>query len=233
MPDSEGGTVTDAKSGVVPSADQGIGSRTDPQVRLIAGLGNPGREFEGTRHNIGFAVLDALASRLGVSFSKESKWDAFVAKVEIHNTHVSLLKPTTFMNLSGESVGEYARFYRIPAASSLIVIDDVSLPLGTLRLRRDGGSGGQNGLKSVLIHFATQQVARLRVGVGGAQSSERSGGDLSSHVLSKFLPDERTLAAEATLRAVDAITCVLNQGMDHAMNLYNATPLSATILQPK
>lgn len=198
-------------------------------IRLVAGLGNPGREYEGTRHNIGYAVLDQLASRLGVSFFKESKWDAFVARP---GADLALLKPITFMNLSGESVGEYARFYRIPAAASLIVVDDVSLPLGTLRLRREGGSGGQNGLKSVLVHFATEQVPRLRVGVGGAQSSEREGSDLSSHVLARFRPDERSLADEAVSRAVDAITCVLNQGLEHAMNLYNASPSTLQQKQP-
>lgn len=218
MPDSEGGTVTNAKSGAAPCADQGI--------RLIAGLGNTGKEYEGTRHNIGFAVLDALALKLGVSFSKESKWDAFLAKATHSSIDLALLKPTTFMNLSGESVGDYARFFRIPAASSLIVIDDVSLPLGTLRLRSEGGSGGQNGLKSVLVHFATEKVPRLRVGIGGANP----GSDLSSHVLSKFRPDEQSLVQESISRAVDALICAFNQGIAHAMNLYNASPSSVTTL---
>ena len=199
-------------------------------IRLVAGLGNPGKEYQGTRHNIGFAVLDQLAKRLGISFTKESKWDASVAR---SGADLALLKPTTFMNLSGESVGEYARFHRIPAAASLIVCDDVALPLGSLRLRREGGSGGQNGLKSVIIHFSTEQVPRLRIGIGGAQSAERGGSDLSSHVLSRFLPEERSLADQAIDRAVEAITCVLDRGLEHAMNLYNATPSSVTTLQPK
>ncbi len=190
-------------------------------IRLVAGLGNPGKEYEGTRHNIGFAVLEILALRLGTSFSKESKWDAYVARsTRIPETDLALLKPTTFMNLSGESVVEYARFHRISPQASLIVLDDVTLPLGTLRLRREGGDGGQNGLKSVLIHFTTEQVPRLRVGVG-ANSGE---GDLSSHVLSRFLPEERGVAMEAIARAADAVLCVLSHGMDHAMNLYNAKP---------
>ena len=199
-------------------------------IRLVAGLGNPGREYEGTRHNIGFAVLDLLAQRLGASFSKESKWDAWVAKTARSGSDLSLLKPTTFMNLSGESVGEYARFYRIPSTAALIVMDDVSLPLGTLRLRRDGGSGGQNGLKSVLIHFGTEQVPRLRVGIGGAQSADRAGSDLSSHVLSRFHPDERKQAEEAISRAAEAALYVIDQGIGCAMNLYNALPPT---LQPK
>ena len=185
-------------------------------VRIIAGLGNPGREFIGTRHNIGFAVLDRLASLLGATFSKETKWDAYMAKVQ--DPEVVLMKPTTFMNLSGEAVHEFADFHRIPAVSTLVVLDDVSLPLGTLRLRREGSSGGQKGLESVLIHFATEAVPRLRVGVGGAS------GDLSSHVLSRFDEGEREAAENATLRAAEAALCVMRQGMEAAMNLYNATP---------
>jgi PTH1 family peptidyl-tRNA hydrolase len=138
-----------------------------------------------------------------------------------------LLKPLTFMNLSGESVGEYARFHRIPASSSLIVLDDVTLPLGHLRLRREGGAGGQNGLKSVLIHFATEQVPRLRVGVGGAESSQRSGTDLSTHVLSSFRPEEQSDAQAAIKRATEAILHAIHQGIENTMNLYNAS-LSST-----
>ena len=192
-----------------------------PGIRLVCGLGNPGREYEGTRHNIGFAVLDRIASLLGASFAKETKWDAFVARVP--DSDLALLKPTTFMNLSGESACGYARFYRIPAASTLVVLDDVALPLGTLRMRREGGAGGQKGLESVLIHFATEQVPRLRVGVGGASA----GTDLSSHVLSKFRPDEQSSVEETVQRAADAAVCAIRNGMEHAMNLYNATPSSA------
>ena len=189
-------------------------------IRLVAGLGNPGRDYDGTRHNAGFAVIDEIASRLSTSFSKETKWDAQLARVP--GTDLTLIKPTTFMNLSGESVEEYARFFRIPASSVLVIADDVALPLGTLRLRREGGSGGQKGLESVLIHFATEQVPRLRVGVGGA-----SGTDLSSHVLSRFGPDEQSAVAETVKRAAEAALCAVNQGIEAAMNLYNATPLSA------
>ncbi len=204
----------------------GSGIRVDDSlgIRLVAGLGNPGREYEGTRHNIGFATLDLLAHCLGASFSKEKQWDALMARVP--NTNLVLLKPTTFMNLSGESVGEYARFHRIPASSVLIVLDDVTLPLGMLRLRCEGGAGGQNGLKSVLVHFATEQVPRLRIGVGGAERFARGGTDLSSHVLSCFRPEERSVADAAITRAADAALHALRQGMESAMNLYNAFPSS-------
>lgn len=190
-------------------------------LRLIAGLGNPGREYEGTRHNVGFAVLDAIASKLGVSFTKETKWDAWIAKAPLDSgEELVLLKPITFMNLSGESVGEYARFFKLSAHSTLVVLDDVSLPLGTLRIRQEGSSGGQKGLESVLMHFATEQVPRLRVGVGGAAQ----GRALSSHVLSKFAPEEQPEATAAVTRAAEATLCAVRDGLERAMNLYNAAP---------
>lgn len=189
-------------------------------IRLLAGLGNPGREYEGTRHNIGFAVLDKIAAQLGATFTKEPKWDAYVARVP--GSDLTLIKPTTFMNLSGEAVEEYARFHRIPASSVLAIVDDVALPLGALRMRRDGGSGGQKGLSSILIHFATEQVPRLRVGVGGASD----GMDLSSHVLSRFRSEEQTLVEETLTRAAEATLYAVRNGVEHAMNLYNATPSS-------
>jgi peptidyl-tRNA hydrolase, PTH1 family len=192
-----------------------------PGIRLVAGLGNPGREYLGTRHNIGFEVLDRLAPLLNVSFAHEEKWEALVAKGTGVGAGTNLLKPQTFMNLSGTSVCSYARFHRITPESTLVVIDDAALPLGTLRLRREGGSGGQKGLESVLVHFATERVARLRVGIGGGSSP---GGDLSAHVLSGFRPEEQSAAGETVLRAAEAVLCILGKGMDHAMSLYNAAP---------
>lgn len=189
-------------------------------IRILAGLGNPGREYDGTRHNAGFAVLDLIASRLGVSFSKESKWDAMVARDSASD--LVLIKPTTFMNLSGESVCDYARFFRIPAEAVLVIADDVALPLGALRIRREGSSGGQKGLESVLIHFATEQVPRLRIGVGAASE----GGDLSSHVLARFRPEEQPAVEESFSRAAEAALCVVKRGLADAMNLYNGAPSS-------
>lgn len=200
-----------AASGAGPAA---------PGIRILAGLGNPGREYDGTRHNVGFAVLDLVASRLGVSFSREPKWEAMVARDP--GSDLVFLKPTTFMNLSGESVCDYARFHRIPAESTLVIADDVALPLGTLRIRREGSSGGQKGLESVLIHFATQQVPRLRVGVGGASA----GVDLSSHVLSRFRPEDQSALGETLARAAEAALCAARSGLADAMNLYNGSPSS-------
>ena len=191
-----------------------------PGIRVLAGLGNPGREYDGTRHNVGFAVLDRIASQLGISFSKEPKWDALVARAP--GSELILIKPTTVMNLSGESVCDYARFYRIPTESVLVIADDVALPLGALRIRREGGSGGQKGLESVLIHFATEQVPRLRVGVGAATP----GADLSSHVLARFRPEEQSTVEESFSRAAEAALCAVKRGLADAMNLYNVAPSS-------
>lgn len=187
-------------------------------LRLIAGLGNPGREYEGTRHNAGFAVIETVADKLGAVFSREPKWDAMVAKVP--GRDLTLIKPTTFMNLSGESVSAYARFHRIPHGSVMVVADDVALAPGMLRLRREGGAGGQKGLESVLVHFATEQVPRLRVGVGGASEC-----DLAGHVLSRFRPEELPVMEAAFSRAASAVIDAVEKGLDHAMNLYNAAPV--------
>jgi PTH1 family peptidyl-tRNA hydrolase len=206
----------------MPDSPENSGPRIRQEasaIRLLAGLGNPGRDYDGTRHNIGFAVLDRVASLLGVSFAKEPKWASMIAKVS--GSGIVLLKPTTFMNLSGEAVAEYARFFRIPHESVLVVLDDVALPLGALRLRCEGGSGGQKGLESVLMHFATEQVPRLRVGIGAYLSGE---GDLSSHVLSRFRPEEQSTVDAAVLRAAEAAVCTTSEGLERAMNLYNATP---------
>jgi peptidyl-tRNA hydrolase, PTH1 family len=192
---------------------------TSPQgIRMVVGLGNPGREYEGTRHNVGFDVVDRVGASIGAAFAKEPRWDAFIARAP--GGDLVLLKPTTFMNLSGESAGEYARFFRIQPSSVLVVADDVALPLGALRIRAEGGSGGQKGLGSILVHFATEKVPRLRVGVGGAAP----GADLSGHVLSRFRPEERAEADLALDRAAEAVLHAVREGLPSAMNLYNAAP---------
>jgi PTH1 family peptidyl-tRNA hydrolase len=189
-------------------------------IRILAGLGNPGREYDGTRHNVGFAVLDRVASLMGVSFTKGAKWEALIAKVP--GSDLVLLKPTTFMNLSGESVCDYARFHRIAASSTLVIADDVALPLGALRIRREGGSGGQKGLESILIHFATEKVPRLRIGIGAASPQT----DLSGYVLSRFRPEEQSSVEETLSRAAEAALCAARHGLSDAMNLYNGAPSS-------
>lgn len=179
--------------------------------RLIAGLGNPGRQYAGTRHNAGFAVVDELARRCAAEFRFEPKWDAEVASCGGR----IFMKPQTFMNLSGEAVGNYARYYRLAPEEVLVVIDDVALSFGDLRLRKSGSPGGHNGLESVLMHLGTEAVPRLRVGIGAAS------GALHSHVLSQFTPEEKTRLDDLYSRAADAVEYANAHGVESAMNIYN------------
>ncbi len=179
--------------------------------RLIVGLGNPGLEYERTRHNVGFMVLDRLAQGKA-QWRRERAWNAQVAMVD----GVLLCKPETFMNLSGTAVAAVAGFYQIPAAEILVVLDDMSLPLGRLRLRPGGSSGGQKGLKSILERFATHEVARLRLGIGGAAPQGAVG-----HVLGQFRKDEIPALEEMLERAEEALHRVQAEGLAAAMNAFN------------
>ena len=193
-------------------------------LRLVVGLGNPGKEYEGTRHNVGFAVVEAMARHHNASFSFEAKWNAQVAKIpssSLGEPPLVLIKPMTFMNLSGTAVGSYARFFHYKALQALVVLDDVALPLGTLRLRRSGSHGGQRGLESILTHFSTEVVPRLRIGVGPLDDIPAA--PLSDYVLSRFHKKETELVDETISRAVEAIECVQQSGLDVAMNSYNAS----------
>ena len=188
-----------------------------PTFRLLVGLGNPGGEYSGTRHNVGFMVLDRLAAALGAAFRADKKWHADIASTG----DVWLCKPKTFMNLSGESVGEIARFYKIEPARVLIVLDDMALPLGRLRIRERGSHGGHNGLRSILDHLGTQDVPRLRVGIGSAADSA------TGHVLGRFAVDERPLVAQSLDRAVEAVRFAQENDLPSAMNRFNTnTPTS-------
>jgi PTH1 family peptidyl-tRNA hydrolase len=185
-----------------------------PTFRLLVGLGNPGREYSDTRHNVGFMVLDRLAAALGVPFRADKKWKADLAIAG----DVFLLKPQTYMNLSGESVGEIARFYKIAPARVLVVLDDMALPLGRLRIRERGSHGGHNGLRSILDHLGTQDVPRLRVGIGEAPDAA------TGHVLGRFAVDERPLVAQSVERAVEAIRFAQEHDLPSAMNRFNTNP---------
>ncbi len=181
------------------------------RFRLVAGLGNPGKDYDRTRHNVGFLVADALARRAGAIFAPDPRWNAAVARAG----NLTLMKPMTFMNLSGESVAAFSRFFKLEPVEALVVIDDVALPLGRLRLRRSGRDGGHNGLASVLMHFGTDQVARLRVGIGGAKDS------LVGHVLGKFSAGEIPAVDAAVSRAADAVEFARANGFEAAMNRFN------------
>ena len=195
-------------------------------IRLVAGLGNPGREYEGTRHNAGFMVIDRIAQRLGLTLSFSNGWQALWARGADGCTY---LKPQTYMNASGRAVRACGQFYKIPAGQTLIVYDDLALPLGQLRLRKEGSSGGQNGMQSVIEHFGTPAVPRLRVGIGGT-GRERS---MVDHVLGQFTARERDALAGAIDRAADAVEHAREHGVEAAMNLFNRTEASGGSTTPK
>lgn len=185
-------------------------------MKLIVGLGNPGTAYRHTRHNIGFDVLDRLAIRLDVAFNRE-KFGGAIAEARVDGEKVLLLKPLTYMNLSGDSVAQAARYHADSPADILVVYDEVDLPLGKLRLRKSGSAGTHNGMKSVIERLGAENVPRLRVGVG----AERQKGDRVAHVLGKFRPDERDAIAEAIEQASDACLCFMKEGVDAAMNRFN------------
>ena len=183
-------------------------------IRLVAGLGNPSREYQRTRHNIGFMVLDRLAADAQLPWEFSAKWNAGWAKSD-----VTLVKPATFMNRSGEAVAAIANFYKIAAEEVLVVLDDFALPLGRLRLRAQGSSGGHNGLESIFEHFGTEVVARLRVGIGAAPVQ-----GATDYVLSRFFEEEQPLLDATIRRAADAVKCAIDKGLIAAMNLFNQPP---------
>ena len=183
-----------------------------PQIRLIAGLGNPGREYEQTRHNVGFLVVDRLAAQFGSTWEKSSKWGAISAKCG----EVILVKPMTYMNRSGEPLGAIGQFYKIEPPKILIVLDDLALPLGRLRLRARGGAGGHNGLESILARFGTEEIPRLRIGIGAAPRD-----DSVDYVLSRFFDEEKALVASTIDRATEAVKWAIDKGLVSAMNNFN------------
>jgi peptidyl-tRNA hydrolase, PTH1 family len=187
-------------------------------VKLIVGLGNPGAEYRGTRHNVGFTVVDELVNRWGVSDQWREKFEALQIKSMRGEDSVIIAKPLTFMNLSGRAVAGIAGFYKIEPADVFVIIDEAALPLGRLRARRDGGAGGHNGLKSIIEHLGTQSFARMRVGVGRGDDRR----DLADHVLGRFEPAERDIVSAAVLRAADATEVFVSDGIERVMNAFNA-----------
>jgi PTH1 family peptidyl-tRNA hydrolase len=183
---------------------------------LIVGLGNPGKTYQKTRHNIGFEVVEKLAKKNGLEFRKQPDFKGAVAEGQIGSDLVIILKPLTFMNLSGEAVALIMRYYQIDLSRLIIVTDDVALPLGQLRIRINSGPGGHNGLKSVEECLQTNRYPRLRVGVG-----DREEGDLADYVLSRFTEEEEKLIPGVLERAVQAVEIWLDKGLTSAMNFAN------------
>jgi PTH1 family peptidyl-tRNA hydrolase len=190
-------------------------------MKAIVGLGNPGAEYEATRHNLGFEVIDELARRWDV---KLKAWKSIAALAVARNNDALLAEPKTFMNLSGDCVQRIGAFYQLEPSEFLIVADDVNLPLGRLRLRKMGSAGGHNGLKSVIQHIGPD-FPRLRVGVGRGDPQW----DLADHVLSRFGPEEQEAAREAVARAADAVEMFVARGIEPAMNRFNALDDKASV----
>lgn len=181
--------------------------------RLIVGLGNPGKEYALTRHNAGFMAVERLAKAEGARFRNSREWGAEVAAAE----GVIFCKPTSFMNRSGEPVSAVARYYKVEPSEVFIVLDDVAIPLGKLRLRPSGSSGGHNGLRSIIDMLGTQEISRLRIGIGAPEGS----GEMIGHVLGRFDPEEAVVLDEALDRAVVAIRFARENGIVAAMNKFN------------
>ena len=188
-----------------------------PVAWLVVGLGNPGGKYEGTRHNVGYLVADELGERGRFSIQR-AKFQALTASAEIGGQGVLVMKPTTYMNLSGEAVGEAARFYKIPPDHVLVISDDVSLPAGRLRIRTGGSAGGHNGLKSIIQHLGSDQFPRLKVGVGDKPHPDY---DMADWVLGKPQGEDKKALDAAVKRAADAIECLLRDGPQKAMNRFN------------
>lgn len=189
-------------------------SASSTSIRLVVGLGNPGRKYEDTRHNVGFMILDRLAARTRESWADEKKWETQI----LRSGDRIFLKPQTFMNASGQAVAGVANFYKIPAEQLLVVYDDVDLPLGRMRFRADGSAGGHNGIKSIIACLGSQQFPRLKVGIGRSEISQAS---TVGHVLGKFGPEEAEKLEKSLQDAVSAIEYALARGLDAAMNEFN------------
>ena len=188
-----------------------------PVSWLVVGLGNPGEKYENTRHNAGFLVADELGER-GRFPIQRLKFKALTNAAAIGGQGALVMKPATYMNLSGEAVGEAARFYKVAPNHVLVISDDVDLPLGKLRIRTGGSAGGHNGLKSVIQHLGTDQFPRLKVGVGGKPHPDY---DMADWVLGKLQGEDKKVMDEAVKRAAEAVECFLRDGPQKAMNRFN------------
>jgi PTH1 family peptidyl-tRNA hydrolase len=181
---------------------------------LIVGLGNPGLEYRHTRHNVGFDILDLVADKYNISVNR-TKFKGVCGDGFIAGEKVLLLKPSTYMNLSGESLVEAANFYKIPRENIIVIYDDISLAVGRMRIRPDGSAGGHNGIKNIILHLSSEVFPRIRVGVGQPQSG------LIPHVLGHFPKEERELLEKLFPAAIEATETIIRDGVTEAMNKYN------------
>ena len=198
-----------------------VDAANNPRTFLIVGLGNPGRQYRLTRHNVGFMVVDRFCNETNISMQRLQS-EAIIGSGVIDMDKIIVAKPQTFMNLSGKSVGALARFYKIPLEQLLVIHDDVDLPFGTIRIRGSGGSGGQKGLKSVIEHLGTEQFARLRIGIGRPPGRM----DPVEYVLHEFDPAEQESLYQILSRASQAVESFVRYGLTKTMNQYNGSILN-------
>ena len=194
-----------------------FGNKSSAVDWLIVGLGNPGQKYENTRHNMGFLAVDLLAEKAGVPLNKV-KFKAAYNLLDFAGTRCLVMKPQTYMNLSGEAVREAAQFYKIPADHVLVIYDDVSLAVGRLRVRPSGSAGGHNGIKNIIAHLNTQEFPRVKIGVGAPEDADK---DMADFVLAIPSQADRKALKESLERAVDAAECIIRSGCQTAMNKFN------------
>ncbi|WP_206458785.1 aminoacyl-tRNA hydrolase [Anaerovorax sp. IOR16] len=185
---------------------------------IIVGLGNPGKQYENTRHNIGFITIEQLAEKHGISVTK-IKHKALVGEGRISDQKVLLVKPQTFMNLSGNSVREILEYYKEDVANLVVIYDDIDIPAGAVRIRKKGSAGTHNGMRSILYDIKSDQFPRIRIGIGGERKMP-----LDHYVLGGFTKEEKPLMEEAVMTAVQAVECMVQKGIEKAMNEYNVKP---------
>lgn len=183
---------------------------------IIAGLGNPGTRYENTRHNVGFDAIDALAGKYGIKVSK-LKHKALIGDGTIENEKVILVKPQTFMNLSGESIRDIVDWYKVPLKNTILIYDDIDLAPGKIRVRPKGSAGTHNGMRSILYHIQSEDFPRVRIGIGKAPE----GWQLADYVLSKFNEEDRKLVTEGIVNAAEAAATIIKSGIGTAMNKFN------------
>lgn len=183
---------------------------------LIAGLGNPGKEYESTRHNVGFMALDIISEKLGTTVNKV-KFKGLLGEAMYHREKMLLLKPLTFMNLSGQSVADALNFYKIPLDNLIVVYDDMDLPVGRLRIRSDGSGGGHRGMDSIIYQLSSDKFCRIRIGIGRPEGQK----DAVNHVLGKFYGEEIEKIKDTIETAAEAALSIVSDGVDQAMNIYN------------
>ncbi len=197
-------------------------------MKIVAGLGNPGSEYEKTKHNVGFMFVDALAEKLGVTDWKD-KFDAKIGEARIGAEKVLLVKPQTYMNESGQAIGPLMNFYKLGAEDLIVVHDDMDIPAGTIRIRKKGSAGGHNGIKSVLAHVGDEHFARVRIGIGRPMP----GWTVVNHVLAPFVPEDVPKIDEAIKYLVPAVECMVTDDVDKAMNQYNPKKAKKKKVKPE